>query len=126
MGKSLVMPRAASLSTIRPEIPSPAMSSMSSPTATLASAPAHGTGVSLNLRELGEAWNARLSGSGGAGARHGLGGLAGCECERSAARSSLRGVAGDEEEEEEAESARRSSEIMATVERELVVVEWSS
>jgi hypothetical protein len=115
MGKSLVMPRAASLSTIRGEIPSLATSSASSPAAAPASetVPGHGAGmVALNPRGLGEAWNARrLGGSSGCGAgvRHGSGAAGGGEM--SAASRALRGCTGDKE----AANARRSSEFMATV-----------
>jgi hypothetical protein len=111
MGKSLVMPRAASLSTIHGEIPSLATSSPSSPpTAAPASGLDHDAGVDLNPRGLGEPWNARrLGGSGAAGPRHGSRGLA--DGESSAARRDLpRGAAG---EEEAAQSARLSSENMA-------------
>uniref|UniRef100_M8D4P9 Uncharacterized protein n=1 Tax=Aegilops tauschii TaxID=37682 RepID=M8D4P9_AEGTA len=71
MGKSLVMPRAASLSTIRGATPGLAPSSPSSPAAAPASetVPGHGAGVvDLNPRSPGEAWNARcLGGSSGCG-----------------------------------------------------------
>lgn len=116
MGKSLVMPRAASLSTIRGEIPSLATSSPSSPAAAPASetVPGHGAGVvALNPRDHEAAWNARRHGGSGvcdARGQRGSGGPAGGG-EMSAARSALRGCAGDEE----ATSARRSSEFMATV-----------
>ena len=56
MGKSLVMPRAASLATIRPEMPSFAISSPpSSPAATPASSPdpAREAAVALNPRGSG-------------------------------------------------------------------------
>lgn len=84
MGKSLVMPRAASFSTIRAEIPSLAISSPSSapvptPTPSPGPGPPHETGVDLNHRGAGEPWNARLGGAGdpGAGGWHGPGGADG-------------------------------------------------
>nr|CAB3451913.1 unnamed protein product [Digitaria exilis] len=119
MGKSLVIPRAVSFSTIRPEIPSFAISSppSSSPAAPPAPGtdPSHDAGVALNPRGLGEASGARRAGPGGAG-----GG------ERSAARRGLRHLAAAEGGEEA--RARRSREIIvAAVEgngRQLVAFSW--
>lgn len=118
MGKSLVIPRAASFSTILAEIPSLAISSpstapVSTPTPSPGPGPAHDAGVDPNPRGPGEPWSARLGGAGdpGAGACHGPGGAAGGE--RSAARRGLRlTAAGDEVE---AARARRSKEIIAAV-----------
>lgn len=114
MGKSLVMPRAASLSTIRGEIPSFATSRPSSPAPASVTVPGHDAGVvALNPRGLGEAWNARRIGGGGTAARHGESGeLAGGGERRATPRNVLRGCAADRE----AVSARRSSEFMAAVE----------
>jgi hypothetical protein len=69
MGKSLVMPRAASFSTIRGEVPTLAISSpfsvpVSTPSPSLGQGPAHDAGVDLNPRGAVEQWNARLGGSG--------------------------------------------------------------
>jgi len=115
MGKSLVMPRAASFSTIRGEIHSLAISSPSSaPVSTPTPSPGpglvHDAGVDLNPRGFGEPWSARLGGAGdpGVGAWHGPGGADGGE--RSAARRGLRQVAAGDEA-----SARRSREIIAAV-----------
>lgn len=100
MGKSLVMPRAASFSTIRGEVPSLAISSpfsapvsTPSPSPSPGQGPAHDAGVDLNPRGAVEQWNARLGGSGdlAAGAWHGPGGAAGGES--GATTRSLRYVA---------------------------------
>ena len=100
MGKSLVMPRAASFSTIRGEVPSLAISSPFSapvstpwPSPSPGQGPAHDAGVDLNPRGAVEQWNARLGGSGNlaAGAQHGPGGAAGGES--GATTRSLRYVA---------------------------------
>ena len=111
MGKSLVMPRAASFSTIRPEMPSFAISSPpSSPDATPASSPdpAREAAVALNPRGLGAPRNARRGGSSAGARRAGLGGAGGGE--RSAARRVLRHreAAGGGE----GARARRSREII--------------
>ena len=103
MGKSLVMPRAASLSTIRPEMPSFAISSPpSSPASTPASSPdpAREAAAALNPRGLG----ARRAGPGAA-----TGG------DRSAARRVLRHRAADGGG--EGPRARRSREIIGAAER---------
>jgi hypothetical protein len=108
MGNSLVIPRAARLSTMSGEIPSRATSSPSSPAATPGPGASHDAGVALNPSALAEQWNTRL----GAGAWHGAswrGGAVGRE--RSAARRVRRQAAAGEEEEQT--RARRSREIIA-------------
>lgn len=120
MGKSLVMPRAASFSMIRGEVPSLAISSPFSapvstpwPSPSPGQGPAHDAGVDLNPRGAVEQWNARLGGSGdpAAGAWHGPGG--GAPGESGATTRSLRYVAAGDEAEAEAARARRSREIIA-------------
>jgi hypothetical protein len=120
MGKSLVMPRAASFSTIRGEVPSLSISSpfsapVSTPSPSPGQGPAHDAGVDLNPRGAVEQWNARLGGSGdpAAGAWHGPGGAAGGES--GATTRSLRYVAAGDEA--EAAMARRSREIIAAMAR---------
>jgi hypothetical protein len=122
MGKSLVMPRAASFSTIRGEVPSLAISSpfsapvsTPSPSPSPGQGPAHDAGVDLNPRGAVEQWNARLGGScdPAAGAWHGPGGAA--RGESGATTRSLRYVAAGDEA--EAARARRSREIIAAMAR---------
>jgi hypothetical protein len=120
MGKSLVMPHAASFSTIRGEVPSLAISSpfsalvsTPSPSPSPGQGPAHDAGVDLNPRGAVEQWNARLGGSDdlAAGAWHGPGGVAGGES--GATTRSLRYMAA--EDEAEAARARQSREIIAAM-----------
>jgi hypothetical protein len=114
MGKSLVMPRAASFSTIRGEVPSLAISSPFSapvstpwPSPSPGQGPAHDAGVDLNPRGAVEQWNAHLGGSGdlAAGAWHGAGGAAGGES--GTTTRSLQYMAARYEAEAEAARARR-------------------
>ena len=116
MGKSLVMPRAASFSTIRPEMPSFAISSPpSSPAATPASSPdpAREAAAALNPRGLGAPRNARRGGSSAGARRAGPGAATGGD--RSAARRVLRHRAADGGG--EGPRARRSREIIGAAEQ---------